>query len=105
MSTVSRAVRQVSTIVVSVELALRSPDARHGDMIDQASHEVDFHQAASIGQVTAKDAKEAREHRLRVIEGMGDICKDCRNPIPEARRRAKPTAIRCCGCQEKYKGN
>ncbi|MBN1495926.1 MAG: TraR/DksA C4-type zinc finger protein [Spirochaetes bacterium] len=36
-----------------------------------------------------------------VIAGVR-CCRDCEEPIPEARLRVKPNAVRCVKCQERY---
>ncbi len=35
---------------------------------------------------------------------MERLCKDCGEPIPEARLKARPTATLCVGCQEQAEG-
>lgn len=34
----------------------------------------------------------------RIAAGVGDVCRACREPIPEARLRAVPTADTCVAC-------
>lgn len=83
------------------EFAARSSEVRHGDLIDQASHDTEIHLAISIGRRTAIEATEATAFELRKVQGLDGICIDCDEAIPPKRRWAKPAAIRCCLCQEK----
>ncbi len=40
------------------------------------------------------------QQRAAALDAPGnDICADCGEPIPESRRRAMPSAIRCIDCQ------
>ena len=39
-------------------------------------------------------------HKAKIITSPGsDTCLDCGDDIPEARRKAVPSAIRCAFCQ------
>ena len=41
-----------------------------------------------------------RQRRAAELEAQGAaMCADCQEPIPEERRRALPSAIRCISCQ------
>lgn len=43
----------------------------------------------------------AEQRRRAALDVPGaKVCADCAEPIPEARRRALPSAIRCVNCQE-----
>ena len=47
-----------------------------------------------------KHLDEQRRRAERALAGGGaEICADCHEPIPEERRRALPSAIRCINCQ------
>lgn len=42
----------------------------------------------------------AAQRRRAALDVPGNaLCADCAEPIPEARRIALPSAIRCIGCQ------
>jgi phage/conjugal plasmid C-4 type zinc finger TraR family protein len=42
----------------------------------------------------------ARQQRRAALDMPGNaLCADCAEPIPEARRRAMPSATRCISCQ------
>lgn len=49
----------------------------------------------------------ARERAIAAARGClagegSDLCADCGEEIPEARRRALPSATRCVGCQSGF---
>lgn len=45
------------------------------------------------------NADSLRDHRQRQKLGAGlTHCEECGEPIPDARRRAQPTATHCVGC-------
>lgn len=52
---------------------------------------------------TIKDLMNAARSGLNG-RGQAD-CDDCDEPIPEARRRAYPAAIRCVRCQSIFEGS
>lgn len=43
-----------------------------------------------------------RQAEARIDEGNYGLCMGCSEPIPQARLRAQPVALRCVACQEKY---
>ncbi len=49
-----------------------------------------------------EEMSEVNEALKRIIDGTYGICVDCGEKIPEARLEAKPTAIRCVACQDKF---
>jgi phage/conjugal plasmid C-4 type zinc finger TraR family protein len=60
------------------------------DAADRAQQEVDADLAEQL----------ERQARAAALDARGsDICADCQDPIPLARRRALPSAIRCINCQ------
>lgn len=56
--------------------------------------------AAEIEELTRAQALAARTS-LAVAPGSAE-CEDCGDPIPEARRRANPSATRCTECQASH---
>jgi phage/conjugal plasmid C-4 type zinc finger TraR family protein len=48
---------------------------------------------------TVKDAVAAARARLEAGDGA-DFCDECGEPIPEARRKALPSARTCVACQQ-----
>lgn len=69
------------------------------DAADRAQQEVDVELAEHL----------ARQQRAAALDAPGNsVCADCNEPIPLARRRALPSAIRCINCQawfERLKNN
>jgi len=55
-------------------------------------------------EIEAGIARVNREVRLRG-DGERVICKSCGNPIPEARRRARPGCETCIDCQREQEGS
>jgi phage/conjugal plasmid C-4 type zinc finger TraR family protein len=66
-----------------------------GDIIDKAQQYDEFHRERAV-DACLTSLRQAAAH-APVID-----CIDCGEEIPEARRRAVPTAARCIGCQEKH---
>ncbi len=47
-----------------------------------------------------REAELAAQSHKAALEAPGaELCADCREPIPEERRRALPSAVRCISCQ------
>ncbi len=52
-------------------------------------------------QIDATVASEVERARSRMARGESrELCEDCEEPIPMARRLAVPGVIRCVRCQE-----
>lgn len=75
------------------------PDARHGDMADQATENHLIYLDLEVGPIVAQ-----RRNELGFIEANGvppeRPCIDCGDSIPKNRRTAKPFAVRCKDCEE-----
>ena len=56
--------------------------------------------AAAIEEMNRAQALAART-RIRTAPRSAE-CEDCGDPIPEARRRAYPSATRCTECQARH---
>lgn len=51
-------------------------------------------------QIDASVADEVARARSRLPQGASrEVCEDCDEPIPEARRHAIPGVLRCVRCQ------
>ncbi len=80
------------------------PPARSGspDIADAAQE--------TVGEIVTVATLERRRHKLaqvdealcRLAAGRYGLCADCAEPIPPARLRALPFAVRCCPCQERF---
>lgn len=79
-----------------------SSDARRGDMVDQASSCSELDVPAKLASIASAYRLQETEFERRRSLGVADICKDCEDPIPQVRRNAMPTAIRCTGCEETH---
>lgn len=77
-----------------------SQDVRRGDMVDQATAMAHIDIQAHNAGVTAREAQEMMAFERRRVMGTASICEDCGDSIPDKRRKARPFAIRCVGCQE-----
>src|SRR3954467_1844573 len=76
-------------------------NTRQGDMADQASGNNEVHIQLKLKQTDAK-ILQAIEDALRRIEGgTYGVCKDCGEPIAEARLKAIPWTRSCISCKEK----
>ena len=66
------------------------------DFADEAQKRTDEYLAAALS---------LQQHRPQEEQHMKDgviLCLECGEPIPLARLRALPDAVRCVGCQETH---
>ena len=78
-------------------------NSRQGDMADQASGNNEVHIALKLRQTDAKIMQAIEEALVRIEKGTYGICRDCGEPIAEARLRAIPWTRVCISCKEKQK--
>ncbi len=78
-------------------------NSRQGDMADQASGNNEVHIAVKLRQTDAKILQAIEDALQRVEKGTYGICRDCGNPIADARLRAIPWTRVCIDCKEKQK--
>ena len=76
-------------------------NTRQGDMADQASGNNEVHIALKLKQTDAKILQAIEEALLRVDKGSYGVCRDCGEPIAEARLKAIPWTRVCITCKEK----
>jgi DnaK suppressor protein len=76
-------------------------NTRQGDMADQASGNNEVHIALKLKQTDAKILQAIEEALKRIDAGSYGICRDCGEPIAEARLRAIPWTRVCIKCKEK----
>ena len=76
-------------------------NTRQGDMADQASGNNEVHIALKLKQTDAKILRAIEEALSRIEKGTYGICRDCGEPIAEARLNAIPWARVCITCKEK----
>ena len=78
-------------------------NTRQGDMADQASGNTEVHIQLKLKQTDAKILQAIDEALMRIEKGAYGICRDCGEPIAEARLNAIPWTRVCITCKEKQK--
>jgi DnaK suppressor protein len=76
-------------------------NTRQGDMADQASGNNEVHIQLKLKQTDAKILQAIEEALGRIEKGTYGICRDCGEPIAEARLNAIPWTRVCIVCKEK----
>jgi DnaK suppressor protein len=78
-------------------------NGRQGDMADQAAGNNEVHIQLRLKQTDAKILQAIDEALVRIEKGTFGICRDCGEPIAEARLNAIPWTRVCITCKEKQK--
>ena len=78
-------------------------NSRQGDLADQASGNNEVHIALKLRQTDAKILQAIEEALQRIERGTYGVCRDCGEPIAEARLHAIPWTRVCIKCKEKQK--
>ena len=78
-------------------------NGRQGDMADQASGNNEVHIQLRLKQTDAKILQAIDEALVRIEKGVFGLCRDCGEPIAEARLNAIPWTRVCITCKEKQK--
>jgi DnaK suppressor protein len=76
-------------------------NSRQGDLADQASGNNEVHIQLKLKQTDAKILQAIEEALSRIEKGTYGICRDCGEPISEARLNAIPWTRVCITCKEK----
>jgi DnaK suppressor protein len=76
-------------------------NTRQGDMADQASGNNEVHIQLKLKQTDAKILTAIDEALSRMERGTYGVCRDCGEPIADARLRAIPWTRVCIFCKEK----
>lgn len=76
-------------------------NTRQGDLADQASGNNEVHIQLKLKQTDAKILQAIEEALWRIEKGTYGVCRDCGEPIAEARLQAIPWTRVCIGCKEK----
>jgi DnaK suppressor protein len=76
-------------------------NTRQGDMADQASGNNEVHIQLKLKQTDAKILQAIEEALERIQKGSYGVCRDCGEPIAEARLNAIPWTRVCIACKEK----
>jgi RNA polymerase-binding transcription factor len=86
-----------------IQTLLEHNNGRQGDMADQASGNNEVHIHLRLKQTDAKILQAIDEALQRIEKGTFGICRDCGEPIAEARLNAIPWTRVCITCKEKQK--
>jgi DnaK suppressor protein len=78
-------------------------NSRQGDLADQASGNNEVHIQLKLKQTDAKILQAIEDALGRIDAGTYGVCKDCGEPIAEARLNAIPWTRSCITCKEKQK--
>ena len=84
-----------------LQWTMENNSGRQGDMADQASGNNEVHIQLKLKQTDAKILQAIEEALLRLDKGSYGVCRDCGEPIAEARLRAIPWTRVCITCKEK----
>src|SRR4029078_10787314 len=76
-------------------------NTRQGDMADQASGNNEVHMQLKWRAPAAKILQAIEEALWRIEKGSYGLCRDCGEPIAEARLNAIPWTRVCITCKEK----
>ena len=85
-----------STITASMDT-----NTRQGDLADQATGNNEVHLQLKIKQTGAKILRAIEEAFERIENGTYGVCRDCGEPIAEARLNAIPWTRSCITCKAK----
>jgi DnaK suppressor protein len=86
-----------------LQWTLESNSGRQGDMADQATGTNEVHIHLKLKETDAKILQAIEEALQRIEKGTYGVCRDCVEPIAEARLKAIPWTRVCIGCKEKQK--
>ena len=80
-------------------------NTRQGDMADQSSGNNEVHILLKLKQTDAKILQAIEEALGRIDKGTYGVCRDCGEPIAEARLNAIPWTRVCIKCKEKQRSS
>jgi DnaK suppressor protein len=86
-----------------IQTTVEHNNGRQGDMADQASGNNEVHIHLRLKQTDAKILQAIDEALQRIDKGTYGLCRDCGEPIAEARLNAIPWTRVCITCKEKQK--
>jgi RNA polymerase-binding transcription factor len=76
-------------------------NTRQGDLADQATGNNEVHIQLKLKQTDAKILQAIEEALERIQKGTYGVCRDCGEPIAEARLNAIPWTRVCITCKAK----
>ena len=91
------------TAVKPLQWTMENNSGRQGDMADQASGNNEVHIQLKLKQTDAKILQAIEEALERVELGTYGACRDCGEPVSDARLTAIPWTRVCITCKEKQK--
>src|SRR3954465_2786496 len=89
------------TAAKPLQWTMENNSGRQGDMADQAAGNNEVHIQLKLKQTDAKILQAIQEALARIEAGTYGVCKDCGDPIAEARLKAIPWTRSCTSCKEK----
>jgi DnaK suppressor protein len=89
------------TAAKPLQWTMENNSGRQGDMADQASGNNEVHIQLKLKQTDAKILQAIEEALERVEHGTYGVCRDCGEPIADARLNAIPWTRVCIACKEK----
>ena len=92
------------TAAKPLQWTMENNSGRQGDMADQASGNNEVHIQLKLKQTDAKILQAIDEALMRIEKGNFGVCKDCGEPIAEARLNAIPLTRVCITCKDNQKG-
>ena len=84
-----------------LQWTMENNSGRQGDMADQASGNNEVHIQLKLKQTDAKILRNIEEALWRIEHGTYGVCRECGEPIAEARLKAIPWSRLCITCKEK----
>jgi DnaK suppressor protein len=87
----------------TLQSSMEHNNGRQGDMADQAAGNNEVHIQLRLKQTDAKILQAIDEALARIEGGTFGLCRDCGEPIAEARLNAIPWTRVCITCKEKQK--
>jgi DnaK suppressor protein len=91
------------TAAKPLQWTMENNSGRQGDMADQAAGTNEVHIQLKLKQTDAKILQAIEEALGRVESGTYGVCRDCGEPIADARLDAIPWTRVCIVCKEKQK--
>ena len=89
------------TATKPLQWTMENNSGRQGDMADQAAGNNEVHIQLKLKQTDAKILQAIEEALWRIEKGTYGVCRDCGEPIAEARLNAIPWTRVCITCKEK----
>src|ERR687898_1108932 len=93
----------IDTSSKPLQWTMENNSGRQGDMADQAAGNNEVHIQLKLKQTDAKILQAIDEALRRIEQGTFGVCRDCGEPIAEARLNAIPWTRVCISCKEKQK--